>query len=108
MSSASLSYAGRILALVGGILMILFAVLALLGWLWALPFSSPLRFLNIFGHDFIILILGIISVIGSRYCGRLVWSIVLIVIGYIGNGIGGLLVLVGGILGLVSYLLKKH
>ncbi len=88
--------------------MILFPALSLLGYFWTVPFGAPLRPLNIFGHDFIILILGIVSVIGSRWASTLAWSIVLIIIGYIGGGLGGLLVLVGGILGLVSYLLKKH
>lgn len=87
--------------------MILFSLLTLAGILWTLPFGAPLRPF-IFGHEFIVLILGVISIIGSKWVSTLAWSIVLIVIGYIGGGLGGLLVLIGGILGLVSYLLKKH
>lgn len=88
--------------------MIIFAVLALLGSSLEIPFGAPLRAFSIFANDVALLIFGIVAVIGSRYVNKLVWAIVLIVIGFLGGGVGGLLVLVGGILGLVSYALTKH
>jgi hypothetical protein len=58
------------------------------------------------GFGILALILGIIAIIGAKHVTELIWAIVLIVIGLIGGGaggsIGGLLVLIGGILGLIS------
>ena len=109
MSSSSLAYAARILVLVGGILMVLFGVLSLLSLAFTFPFRSPLEDLNIISRasGLISVILGIVAIIGAKFSNTLVWSIVLIIIGYLGSGIGGLLVLIGGILGLVSVLIKK-
>lgn len=109
LSSSSLAYAGRILVLVGGILMVLFGLLSLLSLAFTIPFRSPLEDLNILSRAYglIPVILGIVAIIGAKYSNTLVWAIILIVIGYLGGGIGGLLVLIGGILGLVSVLIKK-
>lgn len=87
--------------------MVLFGGLAFLGLAFSLPFQSPLQSLNLLGHDLITVILGIVSIVASKQAGKLEWSIVLIIVGYLGGGIGGLLVLVGGILGLISSF-SKH
>jgi hypothetical protein len=88
--------------------MVIFGALGLLEFVFTLPFGSPLEGLNIGrGFGLIPLILGIVSIIGAKYVNRLEWTIILIILGFIGGGIGGLLVLVGGILGLVSVLIKK-
>ncbi len=89
--------------------MILFGIINLLSIAFTIPFRSPLEDLNILSRAYglIPVILGIVAILGARYSSRLVWAIVLIVIGYLGGGIGGLLVLFGGVLGLVSVLMKK-
>ena len=97
----SLAYFAYILAIIGGILMIIFSLLGMLSYAIALPFQSPLG--GLFGAGIITLILGIIAVFGSKRTSEVIWAIVLIVIGFIGGGIGGLLVLIGGILGLLSH-----
>ncbi len=48
------------------------------------------------------IILGIVAIYGAKRATDLTWAIVLIVVGLIGGGLGGILVLIGGILGLVS------
>jgi len=106
LSSALLAQTGRILALIGGVLMIVFSGLALLGFIFTVPFRSPLANVNEAGHNLIALVLGIVAIIGAKYVKKLEWAIVLIIVGYFGGGIGGLLVLIGGILGLVSRLIK--
>ena len=53
------------------------------------------------------LVMGVIALVGSRSVKTLAWAIVLIVVGLIGGGIGGLLAALGGLLGLISFLLKK-
>jgi hypothetical protein len=107
MSKSSLAYWGYTLALVGGILLILFGGLAFLGVTFSFPFRSPLQSLNLFGRDLITVILGVISIVASKQVGRLDARAVLIIVGYLGGGIGGLLVLVGGILGLISFFAKR-
>lgn len=95
---------GRIaylLVLVGGILMILLSVLSFLGIAF-MTFGMP--GLGLFASFGAILgiILGIVAIYGSKHVTELLWAIILIVVGLVGGGIGGLLVLVGGILGLLS------
>ncbi len=93
----SVSRLASLLALIGGILMIVFGGLSLVG--------STIRGI-FYGWEFgggglLTLIMGIIAVLGARRVTDLVWAVVLIVVGAVGGGLGGLLVLIGGILGLV-------
>ena len=80
--------------------MIIFSLLGLLSFAVSLPFGSPIG--GFFGSGIIALILGVVAVIISKRATDLIWAIVLIVVGFLGGGIGGLLVLIGGILGLLS------
>jgi len=102
MSGTSVSTIAYYLALIGGILMVIFGLLALLG-----GFSG---FYFYWGYSYggiVTLIMGVIAIIGSRSASTLAWAIVLIIVGLIGGGVGGLLVLLGGILGLITVLSKK-
>jgi hypothetical protein len=101
-AKTSLGRVAYLLVLVGGILMILLSVLSFLGMMAFMTFGMP--GLGVFASFAAILgiILGIVAIFGSKHVTELVWAIILIIIGYVGGGIGGLLVLVGGILGLVS------
>jgi len=81
---SSLAYWGYILALVGGILLVLFGGFAFLGLAFSLPFRSPLQSLNLLGRDLISVILGIISIVASKQAGKLEWAI-LIIVGYLGR-----------------------
>ncbi len=102
MSGTELSRIGYYLALIGGILMI---ILGLVGF-----FASFGAFIFHWGFSYggiVTLIMGIIAVIGARSANTLAWAIILIIVGLIGGGIGGLLVLLGGIIGLVTTLSKK-
>jgi len=106
MSEVSVSRIAYILAFVGGILMVIFGLLSLIGYgfIYFGPFI-PLSF-GYFG--IVTLICGIIAVIGAKSVTNLGWAIVLIIVGIIGGGgLGGLLVVLGGILGLVTVAIKK-
>jgi hypothetical protein len=103
-----LAFTGYILALIGGIILIISGGIDMLGTIIGLPRFTALEGIGAFGRGFLTLILGIVSTIGARYCDLLGWSIALIIIGLIAGGIGGVLVLVGGILGLVYRLSKTH
>jgi len=107
MSSRSIAYWGRILALVGGIILVIFGIIGFLGYVLDFAFFAPVVSLRVVGRELIAIVLGIIAIIGSYYAGTLAWSIGLIILGYIASGLGGLLVLIGGILGLIASLVKK-
>lgn len=83
----SLSYAGYVLVLLGGILLVIFGLLGLVGVV-LIPFS-PLYYIGVSVHGLVTLIIGVICIIGSRYVGTLVWAIILLVLGIVATGIGG-------------------
>jgi hypothetical protein len=93
------------LTLIGGILLVIFGLLSLIGY----AFSYVGSFIS-FGfayYGIVSIICGIIAIIGSKSVTTLVWAIVLIIIGIIGNNLGGLLVILGGLIGLILVLTKK-
>jgi hypothetical protein len=102
MSGASVSTIAYYLALIGGILMVLFGLIGLIADFGGFIFHWGFAYGGI-----VTLIMGVIAIIGARSASTLVWAIVLIIVGAIGGGLGGLLVLLGGIFGLVSVLSKK-
>ncbi len=99
----TISRLGYILALIGGIVMVVFGALALLRETFRAAFFGW----GFFNGGLVTLIGGVVAVIGASRVGSLLWSIVLIIVGLIGGGLGGLLVLIGAILGLVSNLAKR-
>jgi hypothetical protein len=100
---ASLAYAGYILALIGGIIIVIFSLLSILGSPFLAAYSVTAGF-GALASGIVSLILGVICIIGSKYVGTLVWAIVLIVLGILAGGIGGVLVVIGALLGLISRL----
>jgi len=105
MSEISVSRIAYILALVGGILLVILGLLSLIGS----SFENYGPFLHWgFAYGGIVAIIcGIIAIIGAKSATTLVWAIVLIIVGVIGGGLGGLLVILGGLLGLVVAVSKK-
>jgi hypothetical protein len=102
MAKSSLGKLAYILALIGGILMVVFRLLGFMGLavVSTMSFGMPRLFP---GYEILGLILGVVAIIISKRATEPLWAIVLIVIGIIAlQGIGALLVLLGGILGLVS------
>lgn len=104
MGNKSLARLGSILALVGGIIMLVEGLVGFVGFSFMMIFESPMS--HFFGFGLLAIVLGIIAIVGHKHASELVWAIVLIVIGFVGGGAGGLLVLLGGILGLLSKYIK--
>ena len=100
-----LAYTGYILALIGGIILIITGALGFLGVAFTI-IGTGLERLGTLGRDVFTIILGILAIVGARYTDTLGWSIGLMIIGLVASGLGGVLVLVGGILGLVYRLSK--
>jgi len=99
-SQGALGQLAYALALVGAVVMILLSLASFLGLAITLPVHVPIA--AMFGSALIGLILGVVALVGSKHVREFVWAIVLLVIGYVGGGLGGLLVLVGSILGILS------
>jgi hypothetical protein len=97
-----LSQAAYYLVLIGGVILVILSLLALIGHAISLPFGVPLPGMT-FGFALLPFILGIVAIILAKRVFELVWAIVLIVVGFLGGGIGGLLVLLGGLLGLILH-----
>jgi len=104
MTNKSLEHLGSILVLIGGIILLVLGIIGFVGFSFMIIFESPIS--HFYGFGFLAIVLGIIAIVGHRHVSELVWAIVLIVIGFIGGGAGGLLVLLGGILGLLSKYVK--
>jgi hypothetical protein len=104
----SFAYWGYILALIGGILIIVFALLGLIGHSLDNAFSPAGRFIAGTIYSVIAIVIGAICIVGSKFVGTLVWAIVLLVLGIVAGGIGGALVIIGALLGLLSIFLKSQ
>ena len=102
-----LAYTGYILVLVGGVLMVVEGALGFLGIVTTAIFNTRVIDLGL-GRDLFTLILGIVALFGSRYVRVFGWAIGLMIVGLVGGGLGGVLVLVGGILGLVSQQTRRR
>ncbi len=100
--ASSLAYAGYILALIGGIIIVLLAILTIIGSPFIAASFSVLGGVGALIGGIIQLIIGLICIAGSRLVSSLTWAIVLLILGIIAGGIGGVLVVIGALLGLVS------
>ncbi len=93
------------LALIGGILLVIFGLLDLIGFSGLAIFHFSFYAFAYAG--IVSIICGVIAIIGAKSASTLVWAIVLIIVGIIGTGLGGLLVVLGGLLGLIAVLTKN-
>ena len=84
MSNTSISQIAYILALIGGILLVIFGLLDLIGFTGLAVFHFSFYAFAYAG--IVSLICGIIAIIGARSASTLVWAIVLIIVGIIGTG----------------------
>ena len=102
MAKASLGRVAYVLALIGGAILVILGLLSFLGMAFTMVTFSMF---GSFGGSFwgiIEIVLGLVAIYGAKRVTDLTWAIVLIVVGIIGGGLGGILVLLGGILGLLS------
>ncbi len=101
MARTSIGQLAFVLALVGGILLVIFGLLSLLSIALGGPSFLYWSVYSFAYSGIVMIICGVIAVIGARSITTLLWAVVLIVVGLIGGGLGGLLVLLGAIIGLI-------
>jgi len=102
MAKASLGRLAYILALIGGVILVIQGLLSFVGMAFMMLMPSVLGSLGGAFWGIIEIILGIVAIYGAKRATDLTWDIVLIVVGLIGGGLGGVLVPIGGIVGLAS------
>lgn len=103
----------RALAILGGLVTLIAGVFTLIT-----PFSTHIRtvnldwIVNVATFGFLVVVLGIVALLGSRHVSSLAWSVSLVAIGLLAYrfgadylyGLGPILVVVGGIVGIVARL----
>ncbi len=86
----------RILVLIGGILLVVFGFLTVVGA------TFEVRNLGVsISGTWLGIVVGLVALWGHRYVRELVWAVILIVLGWYAGGLGGILVLLGGLIGLL-------
>lgn len=123
---ANLKGIGRILGVLGGIIMVVFAIIIVISnvaaeLIEAMSDILDLATINVAGQTLgadawivsaaITVVCGLIAIFGyqklsSRDKGDLIlWGIIYLLIGFIGGTVGGLIVLIGGIILIIDYVI---
>jgi len=92
-----------ILVLVGGIVMAVSGLAALIG----VGIFAPSILGYAFGSDILQMILGVAAFLLAKRVSLLMWAIIILIIGFIGGGLGGVLVAIGAIASLIAIFLKR-
>jgi len=99
----SLRSLARVLFLVGGIILILGAVLEVGGGLRGiLDFAPQIPSLGSIAGLLIDVVAGLLALAGIGQVSNPAWSIILLILGFLAGGLGGILVIVGAIVALVA------
>ena len=93
--------------MVGGVVLILGSVLQIVGSRSILDLTPNIRSLGLFTGAIIGLIIGVLALIGASQVSSPVWTINLMVLGYLVSSLGGILIFIGALIGLVTALLKS-
>jgi len=104
---APLRSLARALILVGGVVLILGSVLQIVGSRSILDLAPNIRSLGLFTGGIIGLIIGVLALIGASQISSPVWTIILMVLGYLVSSLGGILIFIGALIGLVTALVKS-
>lgn len=97
----------RALVLVGGLILLIGAVLQVIDVRSFLDLTPNVRSLTLFTSALIGIIVGVLALIGSTQTSSAVWCIILMVLGYLVGSLGGILVFIGALIGLVATLVKS-
>ena len=93
--------------MVGGVVLILGSVLQIVGSRSILDLTPNIRSLGLFTGAIIGLVIGVLALIGASQVSSPVWTIILMVLGYLVSSLGGILIFIGALIGLVTALLKS-
>ena len=107
-TKASLRSIARLLLIIGGIILILEAVLQLgVDLRGLLDFAPRVPSLDVFTSALVSIVVGVVALIGAGQIRNPAWSIVLLVLGFLLIGsLGGILIFVGALVALVATFVK--
>ncbi len=102
----------KVLAILGGLLIIVAGALELTSLVTRRNIPSIESVASSLGYGVLDVVLGIVAVAGSRYVRSILWSIVLIIVGVVAYSFGGgfpwgfgpLIVVIAGIVGIIAKL----
>jgi hypothetical protein len=91
------------LYLLGGILLILGAILDIAGGLRGLlDFSTTVPSLGSLVGLLIAIVAGVLALVGMGQVSNPALSVILIILGYLAGGLGGIIVIIGAVIALVA------
>jgi hypothetical protein len=96
----------RILILVGGVVLLVGAVLQVIDVRSILDLTPSVRSLSLFTSALIGIFVGVLALIGASQVSSAVWCVILMVLGYLVGSLGGILIFIGALIGLVVTLVK--
>jgi hypothetical protein len=107
-SQLPLSTIARVLILVGGIILIIGALLQIadFGGLFDIRPNFDIRGLTVLTGGIIAIVIGLLALIGSKQVTSPAWDIILLILGLLVGSLGGTLVFIGSIIGLVAIYVK--
>ncbi len=102
----------RVLAILGGLFAIVAGALELTSLAARRNIPSLESVASTAGYGVLDIVLGIVALIGSRFVKRIVWSVVLIIVGVIAYPFGGgfpwgygpIIVIIAGVVGIIAKL----
>ncbi|SRR6266540_1538519 len=97
----------RVLIFVGGVILLIGAILQLIDVRSLLDLTPNVRSLSLFSSALIGIIVGILALVGASQVSSAVWCVILMVLGYLVGSIGGILIFIGALIGLVATLVKS-
>jgi len=106
-TNKSLHTLARLLLIVGGVILILGAMLNVVGGIRGLLDIAPrVPSLDLLTSAIIGIIVGVLALIGAGQISNPAWSIILLVLGFLVGSLGGILVFIGALIALVATFVK--
>ena len=107
-TKATLRSIARLLLVIGGIILILEAVLQLSGDIrFLLNFAPRVPSLDFFTSAIVSILVGVLALVGAERVSSPAWGIILLVLGFLLIGsLGGILVFTGALIALVATFVK--
>lgn len=104
---SSLYSIARLLLIIGGLILILESVLQIAGGLRGL-FDLNLQFpsLGFLAGVVVAIIVGIVAFVGAGQVSNPILMVVLLILGFFAGGIGGILVILGALVALITKFVK--
>jgi hypothetical protein len=106
-NKTSLHSLARLLLLIGGVVLLLAAVLQISNNLRGVLDLAPRALsLDALTSEIIGILVGVLALVGAGQIKNPAWSIILLVLGFLVGGLGGILVFIGALIALVATFVK--